>query len=78
MEPTRDPRPPAEPAPRLGRQAASRCAGVAIAIVVMLVVVALQCDVYGAFAEGGPMRFDGSALRTLLATVGFGDTSASH
>lgn len=41
--------------------------GVAIALVA---VVALECDFYSAFAEGGGLRLDGSALKELLASIG--------
>ncbi len=77
MKPARKPRLVAALPPRRWRQAAARCAGVAVVVAVVVAMVALQCDVYGAFAEGSPLSFDGSALRTLLASVGLDGASAS-
>lgn len=77
MDPARNRRPAVAATPRRRWQAVTRCAGVAIVVAVVVSMLALQCDVYGAFAEGSALSFDGSALRTLLASVGLGSTSTA-
>lgn len=52
--------------PRLARRGLAAL-GIAIALVA---VVALECEFYSAFAEGGSLRLDGSALKELLASIG--------
>ncbi len=64
--------------PRGAARAMAHGAATALAVIVVVAMVALLCDVYGAFAEGRALHFDGSALRTLLASAGLEDTPPSR
>ena len=54
-----------------------RSVGVAVAACVLVAVLALECDIYGALAEGRSMRFDGGALRELLVSAGIDASQSS-
>ena len=60
-----------------GRGLLLRFAGMAAAVCALVVMLALECDLYSALAQGSPMRFDGMALRELLVAAGMdaGDLS---
>ncbi|MBS0430173.1 MAG: hypothetical protein JSR41_23045 [Proteobacteria bacterium] len=64
--------------PRRRWHAVARCAGVIGVVAVVVAMLALQCDVYGAFAENSILKLDGSGIQTLLASLGLDGTLAAR
>lgn len=71
-------RPVVAPTSRRTRRAAARCAGVIVVFAFVVAMLALQCDVYGAFARGNDLSLDGSGLQTLLASLGLAGGSTAR
>lgn len=78
MQSVLDRRPDVPTTPRRRWHAAARCAGVVGVVATVVAMLALQCDVYGAFAQGSRLSLDGSGLQTLLASLGLDGTSAAR
>ena len=78
MESVPDHRPTMATTPRPRWHAVARSAGVIVAVAAVVAMLALQCDVYGAFAEDSPLNLDGSGLRTLLASLRLDGTSTAR